>query len=143
MAQWSSNNEEQKDASAYPSEPGRSKLAKDDRIRRSSDYRRVFETGARYRTAHVHIRMLKNALGHRRLGMAVGKKVGKACVRNRIKRRLREYFRLNRERMPAETDMVFIPLKGIDALDAKQLYAELDRFFATACGFAGRIPPEA
>jgi ribonuclease P protein component len=87
--------------------------------------------------------MLKNSLGNRRLGMAVGRKVGKACVRNRIKRSLREYFRLNREKMPAETDMVFIPLKGIDALDARQLYAELDRFFATARGSVQGIPPEA
>jgi ribonuclease P protein component len=142
VAKWSSNNEEQRDASAYPSEPRRSKLAKDDRIRRSSDYRRIFETGARYRTAHVHIRMLKNTLGNRRLGMAVGRKVGNACVRNLIKRRLREYFRLNREKMPAETDMVFIPLKGIDALGAKQLWAELDRFFATACGFVEGLSPE-
>jgi ribonuclease P protein component len=143
VVKWSSNKEEQKDASAYPSEPRRFKLAKDDKIRRSSDYRRIFETGARYRTAHVHIRIVRNALSTRRLGMAVGRKVGNACVRNRIKRKLREYFRLNREKIPAETDMVFIPLKGIDTLDAKQLYAELDRFFTTVCGFAEGIPPEA
>jgi len=143
VAQWSSNGEEQEAAGDYRSEPRRSTLAKDDKIRRSSDYRRITGSGARYRTAHFHIRMLNNTLGRRRLGIAVGRKVGKACVRNRIKRRLREYFRLNRDRMPPETDMVFIPLKGVDALDSKQLYAELDRFFDTACRSVAGIPPRA
>jgi ribonuclease P protein component len=85
--------------------------------------------GARYRTPHFLIRMLKNPQGVTRLGIAIGKKAGKACARNRIKRRLKEYFRLNRDKMPPETDMVFIALNGAAALETYQLFDELDRFF--------------
>ena len=51
------------------------------------------------------------------------------CERNRIKRRLREYFRLNRGKFPPNQDIVFIPRKGSANLEFHQLSAELDRFF--------------
>jgi ribonuclease P protein component len=73
--------------------------------------------------------MLKAPAGRARLGIVASRKVGKACVRNGIKRRLREYFRLNREKMPAQTDLVFTALKGAADLDMQQLTAELDQFF--------------
>jgi ribonuclease P protein component len=73
--------------------------------------------------------MLKNPLGITRLGIAVGRKAGNACARNRIKRRLREYFRLNREKMPPETDIVFVAQDGAATLNTHQFRAELDRFF--------------
>lgn len=73
--------------------------------------------------------MLGNQAGRARLGLTVSRKVGNACVRNRVKRRLREYFRLNRDKMPPETDVVFIALTGAATLDMHQLNQELDHFF--------------
>ncbi len=129
MDESSSSGEGQRDASASRSEKRNFRLTREDRIRLSSEYRRVFKEGVRYRTTHFHIRMLRNSLGRARLGISAGKEIGIACARNRIKRRLREYFRLNRHKMPPETDMVFIALKGAPALDTHQLSRELDRFF--------------
>jgi ribonuclease P protein component len=73
--------------------------------------------------------MLTNPLGPTRLGIAAGKKIGKACTRNWIKRRLREYFRVNRDNMPPGMDIVFIPLRGTTELSTRQIWEELDRFF--------------
>ena len=87
--------------------------------------------GGRFRTPHFNIRMLKSPVGMTRLGIAAGRKVGKACARNRIKRRLKEYFRLNRDKLPRETDVVFIVLEGASAMNTKELCEELDRFFDT------------
>ncbi len=129
MVDLSSSGEGPRVVSACQSEMGRFRLRKEDRIRRPSEYRRVMREGARYRTPHFHVRMLKNPLGVTRLGIAIGKKAGKACARNRIKRRLREYFRLSRDKMPPGTDMVFIALNGAAALETYQLFEELDRFF--------------
>ena len=129
MEESSSSGEGLKDVSACRSEKGRFRLTKDDRVRRSSEYQRIMKKGARYRTSHFSIRMLKNPMGRPRLGMAVGRKAGKACARNRIKRRLREYFRQNRDKMPPEMDMVFIALRGAAMLQTSGLREELDRFF--------------
>lgn len=129
MDELSSHVEGQKDASAFQSEKGRFRLTKQDRLRRSSDYRRVLVKGARYRTSHFAIRMMENPLGRQRLGLTASRKSGNACARNRIKRRLREYFRLNRDKMPPDTDMVFIALKGAASLETADIRDELDRFF--------------
>jgi len=127
----SSSGEGQKDVSACQSEQGPFRLTKEDRIRRSSDFRSILKQGRRYRTSHFVVRAAGNQIGKPRLGMAVGRKSGNACARNRIKRRLREYFRLNRAKMPPGVDMVFIPLQGATSLGTARLQQELDRFFDT------------
>ena len=129
MVYWSSREEGQRDASACQSEARRFTFPKQCRIRRSAEYRRIMGKGIRRRTDHFQIRMLTNPLGLTRLGIAAGKKIGKACARNWIKRRLREYFRLNRDNLPPGMDIVFIPLRGTMELGTKQIYDELDRFF--------------
>ena len=48
-----------------------------------------------------------------RLGMAVTKKVGSAVVRNRVKRVLREFFRLHQALMPPALDLVVVPKKTL------------------------------
>jgi ribonuclease P protein component len=87
------------------------------------------EVGAKYRTPHFGARMVENGCGRIRLGLAISKKAGNACVRNRIKRRLREYFRLNRSKMPPGTDVVFFALHGASTLNTTEIFRELDRFF--------------
>ena len=51
---------------------------------------------------------LENGLTWPRLGLSVSRKIGRAVIRNRWKRRLREAFRLSRERLPAGIDLVVI-----------------------------------
>jgi len=131
VVESSSSGEEQRDVCVCRPDDQRFRLTKQDRIRRSSDFRRIMRDGVRFYTPHFHIRTLGNSLGITRLGITAGRKAGKACARNRIKRRLREYFRLNRDKIPSETDIVFIASQGAAALETKQLFAELDRFFET------------
>jgi ribonuclease P protein component len=47
-----------------------------------------------------------------RLGLTVGRKVGGAVARNRLKRRIREVLRTHWDRLPAGTDVVVVALPG-------------------------------
>jgi len=49
-----------------------------------------------------------NALGHHRLGLTVPRRVGTAVRRNRIKRLLREAFRLQQHDLPGSYDLVVV-----------------------------------
>jgi ribonuclease P protein component len=75
------------------------------------------------------IRALERRAGCTRLGVAVSRKVGKACVRNRIKRMIREYFRLNKHKLPPKTDLVFVARPNAWTLKTSELRTELDNFF--------------
>jgi ribonuclease P protein component len=82
------------------------------RLSLKRDYDAVFARGISEADRSLVVYMLPTELGHPRLGMAVGKKHGGAVERNRIKRLIREAFRLNRDRLPGSADIVVIPRRG-------------------------------
>lgn len=66
-----------------------------------------------------------------RLGVTVSRRVGNAVVRNRVKRRIREWFRqFGRERMVG-SDVVVIARQGAAHLDGATTFAELDELTAS------------
>ncbi|MEW6332891.1 MAG: ribonuclease P protein component [Thermodesulfobacteriota bacterium] len=102
-------------------------FGKEERVRKRQDYLRIYEQGTRYHSRRFTVITCRNPAGVRRLGMTVTKKAGSAVQRNRIKRLLREYFRLNKFRLPAEQDIVVIAKKGILPLTYNEVRLELDR----------------
>ena len=58
----------------------------------------------------------KNRLHSNRVGITVSKKLGKAHIRNRIRRRIREVYRLNEEKFQPGWDIVVVArTKAVDA----------------------------
>jgi ribonuclease P protein component len=100
-------------------------FGRDERIRKRQDYLRIYQQGVRSYSAHFTIITCRNPMGVRRLGMTVSKKTGNAVQRNRIKRLLREFFRLNKSRLPASQDIVIIAKKGILPMMYRDVCAEL------------------
>ncbi len=102
---------------------------KEDRIRKRSDFLKIFKAGAKCKTHHFRVSLCPNELGCRRLGVAVGKVVGSAVKRNRVKRLLREFFRSHKEDLPFSSDLVIVAQAGAAELNFQQVCKELQELF--------------
>src|SRR5438128_10243521 len=73
----------------------RTKLSRSVRLLRHADFERVYKQGRRHFSAHMTVFYLQRSEGvGLRIGFTVGKMLGGAVQRNRMKRRLREAVRL-------------------------------------------------
>ncbi len=75
------------------------------------DFDLVFKKGKNQSSKYLVIYAMPNSLNFSRLGLAVGKKIGKAVVRNRLKRLLRESLRALTKEIPVPCDIVIVARK--------------------------------
>ena len=70
-------------------------------------FRRLYATSG-HANGYLVLYARKNRMNTNRVGVTVGKKLGHAVVRNRVRRRLREVYRLNEERFAPGWDIVVV-----------------------------------
>jgi len=102
------------------------------RLLRHADFQRVYSEGRRHFAAHMTVFYLlrKNpASGGWRVGFTVGKVLGGAVERNRLKRRLREAVRLSGFEPAMPADIVIHPKPSLRAADFSRLRNEIEKAF--------------
>jgi ribonuclease P protein component len=90
-------------------------------LTRKAQFELVYEKGRSWAGKELVIRVLPNGLEFSRFGFAVSRQVGKAVVRNRVKRRLREILR--QTPLQPGWDIIFIaraPAAGADFTSLKK-----------------------
>ena len=70
-------------------------------------FRRLYQTNG-FASPYMVLYARKNRTGANRVGITVSKKLGKAHIRNRIRRRSREVYRLNEEAFQPGWDIVLV-----------------------------------
>lgn len=89
-------------------------LPEQNRLKKKKDFERVFKEGKGYKENFLYLKIAKNDLPASRFGFVVGKKYsGKAVLRNKIKRRLREIVKTNLPSIKPGLDGVMIVLPGL------------------------------
>ncbi len=76
------------------------------RIGHKREFQAVYEQGIRRVHGAIAVYGRPNGLPDSRLGLSVGRRVGNAVKRGRMKRLVREAFRLMRDEMPTGYDLV-------------------------------------
>lgn len=84
------------------------------RLTRPADFTRVYGRRQSAASGQLVVYALPNGLpdGRVRLGLSVSRRIGRAVVRNRWKRRLREAFRLVRTDLPPGIDVIIVVRTG-------------------------------
>ena len=113
----------------------RHKFPRSVRLLRHADFERVYKQGRRHFAAHITVFYLPrrdgdgaNAGQGPRIGFTVGKVLGGAVVRNRMKRRLREAVRLHGV-ISTAVDVVINPKRSLLAAPFDDLRTEVRRAF--------------
>ncbi len=77
-------------------------------LQRNRDFQRVYRNGKYKAARYLVIYAYKNRLSYNRLGIAAGKKFGNSVQRNRVKRLIRENYRLLESKYAVGYDIVIM-----------------------------------
>jgi ribonuclease P protein component len=108
------------------------RFPKASKLLRHADFQRVYQQGGRHFAAHMTVFYLRrqDEDGARpRVGFTVGRVLGGAVQRNRIKRRLREAVRHNLASLTLAVDVVINPKKSALLAEFTVLHDEVARAF--------------
>lgn len=105
---------------------------KDCRLLRRAQFKRVYDEGQRRSASICTIFFRSNGLPQTRLGVTAPVRLGNAVFRNRLKRRLREVFRLHRDTIPSGWDIVLNPRQAVAKIEFPVLEREILKLFPPA-----------
>ena len=109
-----------------------------DTIKKNHEFRRLYNRGKSKVSPYLAVYVMKRKQGPRRLGITVSTKVGCAVIRNRVRRRIREAFRLNENRFDEQVDIIVVA--RVRACDAS--FAQLEKSLLTIAEDLGILKTE-
>jgi ribonuclease P protein component len=109
--------------------PLRFSFTKADRILKRSEFIALSKSGRRAQNSDFIAYFLPARYNQSRLGVTVTKKVGQAVERNRIKRFVREFFRLNRHCLSGKWDINIIAKRQSAGINSEKAYRSLQDIF--------------
>lgn len=90
-----------------------------EKLKKSSEFKKIYSKGKSVVTPYLVLYFMRNNTEYNRLGISVSKKVGNSVVRNRVKRLIREAFRLSPLTLKTGLDLVLIARVRMNKADFK------------------------
>ena len=96
-----------------------------DSLRNNRDFQVVFKTGKSYANKLLVMYVRENGTEKNRLGISVSKKVGNSVVRHRVKRLIKESYRLQEKVFNSGLDIVIIARNSAAFVDYSEMESAL------------------
>ena len=96
-----------------------------DSLRSNRDFRTVYKSGRSFANKYLVVYLLENNTDRNRLGISVSKKVGNSVVRHRLKRLIKESYRLHENMFNSGLNIVAIARVGAGKADYHQIECAL------------------
>ncbi len=94
-----------------------------DRLTQRWEFQRGYKKGEKYWNRHLVIYVFRQSLYSTRLGITVSKKIGNSVKRNRVKRLIRESFRLSQQQICQGYDIVAVGRSAAVGVKRQQIQA--------------------
>lgn len=109
------------------------------RLVQTRQYERVFSEGMRSAEGGLVVLACRNTLGYPRLGLAISRRhLPRAVHRNRLKRLIRESFRLHQVKL-GQLDFIVVARQGVASMAGQDVSIVLRRQWAKVCRRQGMI----
>jgi ribonuclease P protein component len=109
-------------------------LKKTHKIRDRSEFVNLSRSGRKLQDHFFVVLYTPGAFAWSRLGITVSRRVGNAVERNRLKRIIREWFRLNRRSVAPPWDVNVIAKKSAAGLSSHQIFKSMEKIFQALWG---------
>ena len=94
-------------------------------LRNNQQFQFVYKNGKSYANKYMVMYVKKNGLEVHRLGISVSKKVGNSVVRHRVKRLIKESYRLHENIFNSGLDIVIVARQGAAAVGYEEVEGAL------------------
>lgn len=102
-------------------------LNKNYRLKKNKDFRTAYKKGKTFFSPSIVMYAFNSNSSNLRIGFTVSKKVGKAVVRNRVKRKMREICRLNLHKLKDGYDIIFVAKPSIITKSYQEISKDINR----------------
>ena len=113
------------------------RFLKSERLKRSNEFKAVFQQCRKFEDGNLAFYVqFKEDAGLRKFGVSLSRALGKAYLRNRLKRRLREIYRVEKEKFRGGYQVILVPRRG----SVDRTFEELRGSFLSLSTRAGLLP---
>lgn len=98
-------------------------------LKKNSDFKKVYNSSCSCANKQFVGYFLKNNLTNNRIGISISKKVGNSVTRHRLKRLVKEAYRLNQSKIKSGYDIVIIARAGAKEKDYWGIESSLKHLF--------------
>lgn len=98
-------------------------------IKENNEFKNVYKKGKKIVNKYFVFYYFENGLGYDRVGFTVSNKIGKSTVRNRIRRRLKEVFRLKYEETNKGYDFIIVARNRMKTSEYRKVEREFNKVY--------------